>query len=1058
MCYSTKPRTNLFASKKSPCRNCGEGTILSVCITCLKIENDKEIKTIDKKNNNIVDMGFKDITKIKLKKNDKIPANCWTSKNNQSKNYKPTANNNIGLVCNKESGIIGIDLDFYTKTLKDGTVKKYDPVNIPEHKVFVDTFGKDFIKTFDTLTQKTTNGGVHLIFKHDDEIKQTQNEHYNIDIRGGNTNGYLVGAGSVVNGKQYKLVNDTSIKPFPDNLKKFLLDNLYGDVPIDEKKTKRGIKKVKKDKKDIQLNCEYKYLISETREAEIFVERVITWIQASYTNWVIFGSAMKQIDRYDLFDKYSKLDTAKYDKSKNDQYYQNFSNSEGTATYFEFMIKNAFMGKDNTLLDIFGEKSTYILGQNIISNIKYKPTEKDKSVPDKIINIDKLGKGFDIDKNQNYIIKSDTGTGKTTLFKNYIKSTQQNFISVVSRRTLAKEQYDDFVKITDRKCLYYEHYGKGKGEMPKDEQGLVICFDSLMKIKEWNLSDKVIFLDEFNSIIEHFISTPTMKDKRVDCLEIFLKIFQEAKQIICVDADISDLCINFIKDILVKNYDFQYVKNIYNHNQNKKCQQYNDFEPFMKKIHDSEAFMVCCDSKARAIEISDKYYEKHPDKEVLLIVADNIKEVEFEKLDEYPRVIFSPKIIYGLDSNFVGGRDVFCYYEGKTISPSNMVQQINRERNINTLHYFFPSNNFVDQAFQTQKELELSIHERNKAAISIIKCEYEDWVEAMYLKMLETYEYKQDCYHTNKKIHFQQILYSRGFSEIEEISTSNHVLATAQKMMEQKYITIQKYGEEQFCVEDVINNRLNTDILKIFNTNDLRKSSKIFTDDYEFARHINYCSYFHNDLNGMKDKFESMNDFAINKIGLDELRIINILELQEKFGFDKLLNTVDNTKIDFLPSEKETIHFMSKFWYNKLSSKTPKNRDEWRGYMIEVIEDILGHDTFNKILDSKQVRTPKPKKKDYSKKSRMTKEEKIIYEKAIKEYEKLPERYTKYSLNKRYQKKSDNIFNYRKEKPSILYSQEKGFEKWRETVFDICEETLVLCKENLVQLHKISSA
>ena len=465
----------------------------------------------------------------------------------------------------------------------------------------------------------------------------------------------------------------------------------------------------------------------------------------------------------------------------------------------------------------------------------------------------------------------------------------------------------------------------------------------------------------------------------------------------------------------------------------------------MKKIHDSEAFMVCCDSKARAIEISDKYYEKHPDKEVLLIVADNIKEVEFDKLDEYPRVIFSPKIIYGLDSNFVGGRDVFCYYEGKTISPSNMVQQINRERNINTLHYFFPTNNFFGQSFQTQKELELSIYEQNKAAISIIKCDYEEWVGKLYLKILETYEYKQDCYQTNKKIHFQQILYSRGFSEIEEISTNNHVGVSAQKMMEKKSITLKEYGEEQFCLEDVINNRLNTDILKIFNTNDLRKSSKIFTDDYEFARHMSYSIYFKNDLKGIKAKFDSMNDFAIKKIGLNELRIINILELQEKFGFDKLLNTVDNTKIDYLPSKKETMDIIPKDRYNKLSSKTPKTRDEWRSYMIEEIHDILGDDGG---IDSKQVRTPKPKKKDYSKKSRMTKEEKVIYNKAIKEYEKLPERYTKYSLNKRYQKNQDKMFNYRKEKPSILHSDEPGFEKWKEnTINNVCNQ--------IYQAHKI---
>tara|TARA_R110001606_G_scaffold269605_2_gene418172 strand:- start:5031 stop:7538 length:2508 start_codon:yes stop_codon:yes gene_type:complete len=183
------------------------------------------------KKNNVAynqEMNFKNIPKIKLNSNAKIPTGQWTSKSNQSTDYKPSTKNNIGLVCNKDSGIIGVDLDFYTKTDKDGTIiKKYDPINIKEHKQFIDLFGSEYIKTFDTLTQETTNGGFHLIFKHTEDLKQTQNDIYNIDIRGGNANGYLVGSGSIVNGKEYKIINDTTIKPFPQNLKDFLINNIY---------------------------------------------------------------------------------------------------------------------------------------------------------------------------------------------------------------------------------------------------------------------------------------------------------------------------------------------------------------------------------------------------------------------------------------------------------------------------------------------------------------------------------------------------------------------------------------------------------------------------------------------------------------------------------------------------------------------------------------------------------------------------------------------------------------------------------------------------------------
>ena len=59
------------------------------------------------------------------------------------------------------------------------------------------------------------------------------------------------------------------------------------------------------------------------------------------------------------------------------------------------------------------------------------------------IDVDKLGKEPDIlDKmDQNLIINSDTGTGKTTLVKEYIKDRRCNVLSIVSRISLADEQH-----------------------------------------------------------------------------------------------------------------------------------------------------------------------------------------------------------------------------------------------------------------------------------------------------------------------------------------------------------------------------------------------------------------------------------------------------------------------------------------------------------------------------------------------------------------------------------------------------------------------------------------
>ena len=144
---------------------------------------------------------------------------------NQSKTFKPTCQNNVGIVCNETSGVFAVDLDFYSKEGKEA----YDPINNPNHKLFIDKFGTNYIEHFDTFTQTTPNGGVHLLFKHEEGLLQTQNDKYKIDTRGGDSNGYIVGFGSKINGKEYSVKLNRDIKPIPDDLKAFLCDIVFND-------------------------------------------------------------------------------------------------------------------------------------------------------------------------------------------------------------------------------------------------------------------------------------------------------------------------------------------------------------------------------------------------------------------------------------------------------------------------------------------------------------------------------------------------------------------------------------------------------------------------------------------------------------------------------------------------------------------------------------------------------------------------------------------------------------------------------------------------------------
>ena len=122
----TKPKTPFNCSK------CGKGSNNGIKYDKGKTieEQHKEIKTEKKKmitNNNR--MKIEDIIKIKLNpdnfenpKKGKEPINAWLDKRNQNKNYKANSEYNVGIVCNEESGLFGVDLDFYTKEGEE----KYD--------------------------------------------------------------------------------------------------------------------------------------------------------------------------------------------------------------------------------------------------------------------------------------------------------------------------------------------------------------------------------------------------------------------------------------------------------------------------------------------------------------------------------------------------------------------------------------------------------------------------------------------------------------------------------------------------------------------------------------------------------------------------------------------------------------------------------------------------------------------------------------------------------------------------------------------------------------------
>lgn len=305
---------------------------------------------------------------FKLVGRSKNPSAEWKkiNLNKCAKTYdNVTYDGNLGIVTGKMNNIIVIDIDSYKGTT---------------------AFDKKFcVKQFKTLTVKTPSGGYHLYFNYDEDIKQTQCDQHNIDVR--SDGGYIVAPYSIVKGNKYTIIKNKKVSNIPAKFKKWLLDNIYKKNPIKPTKTK----KQKED--DININDKY-YQYNKIGLSKLLSNLDKKWWTMSDNNFLKYTSAMKTLDAFDMWDE----------ENKNHESY----NKDNNLKIWEGSDKN------NGSVDI-------VFGETFMAYNKFRKTRNIPLNIDHVINRNKLGYDF-FEKDINYIVKSDTGTGKTTSFIHYIKN------------------------------------------------------------------------------------------------------------------------------------------------------------------------------------------------------------------------------------------------------------------------------------------------------------------------------------------------------------------------------------------------------------------------------------------------------------------------------------------------------------------------------------------------------------------------------------------------------------------------------------------------------------
>ena len=840
-------------------------------------------------------MNITEFIRFKLINNSKAPTSDYNL-DNRDRWRNGIFNCNTGIPTGSINNITVIDLDFY----------KFENIN---DNIFDNTFGKDYIlNNINTFTVQSGRGGYHLYFNYDKDLYTTANTLHNIDIR--NDKAYIVSPDSIVNSKTYDIINNVKIKDCPKLLKDYLLK--YICPPKNNKKL------IVKDHKNNNFNTTLynQYNITKHELKQLIYKLPDKYWSNDNYGFLKFTSFCKYFDIQDIWNEINKT-KSNYDYDNNINKYWN------TCKYSEYIIDDIL-----SLGTVKKDKKDKIIYETdkYINYYKYKPVLKNKIKPDITINKKKLGYGF-IQRNINYVIKSDTGTGKTTSFKHYVYDYDLKFISIVSRVSLAKEQHQTFNEHGLNCKLYNTKHIK-----LNDGDNIVITIDSIQKLYKIDFSKYIIFLDEYNSLLKYLITNNNQKSlinkNRTTIYLLFRKIINECKQVICTDADINDISYSWIR----RHKPCKYIKNRYKHNNNVLAYEIKTYDNLIDKLNNETKFMLCMDSKTQALILKKQL----KDDNILLIMGGDDTHY---KLDEYDKVIFTPKIVYGLDSSMK--RNVYCYYTEKSIMPTGMIQQLSRCRNIDTLYYHFSKKKFIPN-YNTYQHKIVEVNTDNILGCRYFKMLVSNEIYDEYQNLLVSYTYNDDCYKTNMFSHYRKLLQDRGF--ILELQVHNKIQNDKLKVL------TKELKQELYDNFDIKNYKT---IHKILNVpDDLLDTYKEYYIDHNIRlKHFNLCNYkykideknfilIHDNSDFVNNKFKSTQ----NKLMfLDKIKDTNFNILEPK-------TDINDNKLELYETEYKKL-------FRDRSNINFKNKYDLQKIIIKIYKSLFGAN----IVQSKTLKKPKNK-------------------------------------------------------------------------------------------------
>jgi hypothetical protein len=214
-------------------------------------------------------------------------------------------------------------------------------------------------------------------------------------------------------------------------------------------------------------------------------------------------------------------------------------------------------------------------------------------------------------------IKSPKGTGKTESLKSLIWKHKR--VLLIGHRVALLRNLSDRLELP-----LYSNDGINLGRV----QSLAITVDSLGKLPTiFNQFDLVI-IDEVEQVLDHLANSSTCKKFRERALLVFEYFCQKATQVIALDADLSDVAVDYLLTCREQQTNPFLIVNHFKNN-GRQVNWFEDPEPIglivalLNDIIDNKRPYIFTDSKAEAKRLELFLQKLFPQKRIAVIHGDN---------------------------------------------------------------------------------------------------------------------------------------------------------------------------------------------------------------------------------------------------------------------------------------------------------------------------------------------------------------------------------------------------------------------------------------------------